>query len=129
MGYFDDTRFDSMNDMMDAVNTVVERNLHNLTTEVTAEQLGLDPRAGYRLMINEDYIVVYSSNRGVLDYYGGFEYVDSDCVAQLGDYVFYSAEDDRVAGCLEQYYQTGEDDEDDYDPMDDFNYVGSRHHY
>lgn len=112
MGYIADVRFTSVSDMVDAVNEMVERNLREMTTEVEAKQLGLDPRAGYRLMVTEEYIVVYASNRGVLDYYGGFEYVDSNSVSQLGDYVFYSAEDDRVADCLEQYFQT-EDDEDD----------------
>lgn len=111
MGYFDDTRFHSMDEMVDAINTVVERNLYELATEVTAEDLGLDRRAGYRLLVTEDYIIVYASNRGVLDYYGGFEYVDAGCVSQMGDYVFYSAEDDRVADCLEYYY--GRDVEED----------------
>jgi hypothetical protein len=36
-----------------------------------------------------------------LDYYGGFEYIDSDYVKTYGEYVFYSADADRVQEVLE----------------------------
>jgi hypothetical protein len=68
-------------------------------TEVSANQLGLDPRAfwGYAY-VDESAIVVTKEQTRLLDYYGGFEYVDKDYRREVGDYVFYLAEDDRVAG-------------------------------
>jgi hypothetical protein len=55
--------------------------------------------------------------------YGGGEYVNKDDVSEIGDYVFYSADDSRVAGWLGLYEEdTGED-------IDNPNWVGSRHHY
>ena len=104
MGYFTDTEFDSVADMMDAVNEVVERNVAIKMTTVNADQLGLDIRAGYRLYVDENYIVVHVNNARPLDYYGGFEYVDSSCVQIIGDYKFYSSEDDRVQGHIEHYF-------------------------
>jgi hypothetical protein len=89
--------------------------------EVSPKDLGLDDRSCYRLWKGHDCVVVKKDDLGRFNYYGGGEYVDKDCVMQLGDYVVYSAEDSRVAGWLGQ--------EEEVDPMDDFNYVGSRHHY
>ena len=90
--------------------------------ETTAEQLGIDNRACWKLWKGDDCVAIRKDDKGRFDYYGGGEYVDKDCVAQLGDYVFYSAEDSRVAGWLGI-------EEEEVDPLDDFNYVGSRHHY
>ena len=106
MGYFTDTKFDSVADMMDAVNEVVERNVRQMTV-VNADQLGLDIRAGSRLYVDENYIVVAVGSSRALDYYGGFEYVDSACVQVIGDFKFYSFEDERVQGHIEHYFQTG----------------------
>lgn len=97
MGFFTDTKFDSVADLQDAINTVVERHVDSMR-KVTAEQLGLDPRCG-SAWADEDYIVTYTSNR--FDYYGGFEYVDKDDVQVLGDYKFYSANSSRIADCIE----------------------------
>lgn len=105
MGYFDDTRFDSVYDMIDAVNTVVERNIRENMEPCKASELGLDNRAGYGLFVNEDFIAVDNGSRSSLDYYGGFEYVDRDCVTVIGDYTFYSADDDRVREHIETYYE------------------------
>ena len=81
-----------------------------LTTgeRVTAAALGLDQRACYgvwamkpRYENDEDsWIAVSTRNRRMLDYYGGFEYVDQDQVIVLGSYVFYSGVDSRVADHL-----------------------------
>ena len=68
---------------------------------VSAAAVGLDPRAGM-LYVTEDAIVV-RGRTGSLEYYGGFEYVDSELTTQLGEYKVYFADDERVAGCLEIY--------------------------
>ena len=70
--------------------------------KVPAEKMGLDRRSG-TLFITPDCIATYKSNDRALQYYGGFEYVDNQYRHEMGDYVFYSAEDDRVRDHLEQY--------------------------
>lgn len=110
MGYFDHTRFDSIYDMVDAVNEVVRRNVLDNMEQVSADELGLDRRCG-RVWVCEDFIAVEGGSQS-LDYYGGFEYVDRDCVTVMGDYKFYSAEDDRVRDAIDVYYETAEAEED-----------------
>ena len=69
---------------------------------VPAKQLGLDNRCG-KLFVSPDCVGVYKGNDRTLQYYGGFEYVDKEYRHEMGDYVFYSAEDNRVQGHLETY--------------------------
>lgn len=82
-------------------------------TEVQAKDLGLDPRAfwGYAY-VDESAIVVIKEQARTLDYYGGFEYVDKDYRREVGDYVFYLAEDDRVRGHIERFMVIDEEMED-----------------
>ena len=127
MGYFTDTKFSDLEQMIEAVDTVVERNIRALATEAAAEDLGLDRRAGYRLLVTEDAVIVQQGNRGSLDYYGGFEYVNANCVTVLGSYVIYSAQDDRVKDCLYYYFEREQANEN--DNSDDFNSVTSPEHY
>jgi hypothetical protein len=70
--------------------------------KVPAVKLGLDNRSG-SLFISPDCIAVYKANDRALQYYGGFEYVDTEYRHEMGDFVFYSAEDDRVQGHLQDY--------------------------
>jgi hypothetical protein len=102
MGYFDDTQFDDTHDMLDAIETVVQRHVQRMQ-EVLPEDLGLDRRAGYRLYVDRDFIVCSAGNDRSLQYYGGFEYVDKECRREAGDWVFYSRDDSRVEGHLEQF--------------------------
>lgn len=125
MGYFDDSKFSSLEDMIQAVDTVVERNIRALATETQPENLGLDRRAGHSVLVTEDAVIVSAAYRGSLDYYGGFEYVDKNCVTVLGSYVIYSAQDERVKECLDVYFQRNEQ----YADEDDFNSVSSPAHY
>ena len=81
-------------------------------TPVKARQLGLDSRAGYQLYIGEDVIAVDRDQDRSLQYYGGFEYVDKNYRTEVGDFVFYSANDSRVYDVLE-YYQNPDDEGDD----------------
>ena len=97
MGYFTDTDFDSVGELQDAINEVVERHVRKMRS-VSADKLGLDIRCGMA-WVDEDYIVAYASNR--FDYYGGFEYVDKDDVQTIGDYKFYSANSSRIADAIE----------------------------
>jgi hypothetical protein len=81
------------------------RRIVNAMEYVPADALGLDRRAGYRLFVNEDCIVVSKDDDRTLQYYGGFEYVDKDYRIEMGDYVIYLADDERVRGHIETYYE------------------------
>lgn len=70
--------------------------------------LGLDQRASYGGMWadlrNEEWVAVKKDEDRVLQYYGGFEYIDKEFRKELGDYVFYLTEPDeegRVNSCFE----------------------------
>ena len=72
---------------------------------VPADQIGLDRRAAYRVWVDEDAIIVSKDQDRTLQYYGGFEYVEARARIECGDYVIYTNDDQRVADCLEQYYE------------------------
>ena len=75
--------------------------------KVPAVKLGLDNRCG-SLFIDPDCIAVYKANDRSLQYYGGFEYVDTTFRYEMGDYVFYSYEDSRVQDHLDEYLNSVE---------------------
>jgi hypothetical protein len=102
MGFFTDTDFDSTLDMIDAVNEVVERNIRKFD-QVPASDLGLDIRCG-RLMVDivDEVIAVPNHNIRMLDYYGGFEYIkEGDGRVTVGDYTFFTSDNERVNDCFE----------------------------
>jgi hypothetical protein len=79
-------------------------------TEVSAKELGLDPRSFYGVAyVDQSAIVLMKEQDRKLQYYGGFEYVDKDYRREVGDYVFYLAEDDRVRGHLDRYFGVEEE--------------------
>ena len=96
--------FDKLNSLQWEINKKVEAIIDEEFREVTPKEVGLDPRAGYNIFINEDYIAVRKGNRRTLDYYGGFEDVDEEHVTVLGDMVFYSADDERVQDHLDEFF-------------------------
>lgn len=71
------------------------------------ESVGLDPRVG-PIFINEEAIAVCKQNDGTLQYYGGFEYVDKTFRQEIGDYVFYIGDDDRVREHINKYLEKKE---------------------
>jgi hypothetical protein len=85
--------------LMDRVNDMVTEMADNMEL-VTASDLGLDSRASYRgLYVSRDGILVEGDTRS-LDYYGGFQYVDSEARQQLGNWTMYTSADERVRGHL-----------------------------
>ena len=95
-------------ELISEINSKVEGLINEEFREVTPKDVGLDSRAGYRLFINEDYIAVSRGNPRTIDYYGGFEYVDEEHVTVLGDYIFYSADDERVQDHLDEFFMQEE---------------------
>ena len=74
---------------------------------VSADQVGLDHRCGsVHVSVNEDFIAVNSTTR--IEYYGGFEYIDSDYKTTIGHITFYSGEHSRVRDCIEYYIENTE---------------------
>lgn len=72
--------------------------------EVQAEDVGLDRRSAYRLYVDKDRtcIAVSESYDRALQYYGGFEYVDREYRREVGNWVFYFADSERVQGHLDR---------------------------
>ena len=64
-----------------------------------ANKFGLDPRCGH-LLLGEDFIA--SSAPRLVDYYGGFEYVSTECVIQVGTWKVYSIDDGSVQAAWER---------------------------
>ena len=98
-------------DLMNEINTKVDRLINDEFREVSPQELGLDPRAGYHLFINEEYIAVGNGNRRSLDYYGGFEYVDEEHVTVLGEYIFYSDDCERIQRHLDNVFNPEKEEE------------------
>lgn len=90
--------------IVNVMNDMVEQLIDDKFQMVKPKEVGLDTRSSYQLFINEDYIAIRKSDRRSLDYYGGFEYVDEEHVTVLGDYIFYSADDERVQGHLDEFF-------------------------
>lgn len=87
-----------------AVNVKLNELVQSMTP-AKAEDLNLDRRAGYHLYVCPDCVGVSLKDDSFLQYYGGFEYVHSSCRKEYGEFVFYTNDDDRVALCLEHYYE------------------------
>lgn len=86
----------SISDFISEVNHTLNKLVQQME-QVNPVDIGLDQRSSCGpLYINSEWIVSTSASAGVLNYYGGFEYVDSHCVLSMGDYVLYSAEHSRV---------------------------------
>lgn len=97
----------SIYDLVDTIAERMERYINKHTTHIPATAAGLDNRCGY-IYIDEDCIVVSKSNDRMLQYYGGFEYVDKEYRQEIGDYVVYLNDDERVLGHIERYYEKEE---------------------
>jgi hypothetical protein len=95
---------DNVYGLIDTVTNTVDNFVFNHMTKTKAENLGLDNRAGYTLYVNDDCIAVSKVNDRSLQYYGGFEYIDESDRAELGEWVFYMSESDRVSECLDTFY-------------------------
>jgi hypothetical protein len=76
-------------------------------TSVNGSAVNLDQRC-YGLHVIDDMIIVHKNNDRSLQYYGGFEYVDSDFRSEFGEWVIYYSDDDRVRECIEYFNEQSE---------------------
>ena len=97
------------------INAQMDDFVHSMDP-VKPQELGLDGRCGWDFWVNKDCIVVEKGTDSVLQYYGGFEYVNKASRSEVGDYVIYLATDDRVREHIEQYFsnEDAELEEEDY---------------
>lgn len=103
-----------MYDIIDEVNELIESKLNTEDFEkgLRSTKWNLDERARpSQFWYNTDCLVVKGSTR-MLDYYGGFEYVDDEYKKTLGDYTFYSTEHSRVSSLVDRMYGVDEEEED-----------------
>jgi hypothetical protein len=95
-------------DISEQVQNYVNENMEEVFLNET--KIGLDPRASYApIFINRSGIAVKKSYDRNMQYYGGFEYVYKEYRHEMGDYVFYLADDERVGGHIDSYYEQKEE--------------------
>lgn len=97
-----------ISDFVYRMNGHIERYVIDHMERTDAAAVGLDARAAYELFITKDGIAVGKHEDGALQYYGGFEYVGKKYRTEMGDYVFYSIDDDRVYECIDRFYSIEE---------------------
>ncbi len=93
----------SIDELNNQVEILTDNYLEGLE-KVSAEDIGLDPRAGSSLWISPTEVVIQDHNVNRLEYYGGFEYVSPCCKSVVGELVIYNDEDSRVADAIRVYY-------------------------
>lgn len=92
-------------DLVEDIEHRVEAYVREACKPALAQDLGLDQRAAYGLWVSNDNeaIIIRKAQKRSMEYYGGFEYVDREHVREMGNYVFYFRECERVHGHLEEY--------------------------
>ena len=91
-------------DIIDDANDAMRKLLNDMDY-VQADDVGLDRRAAYRLWVNTDCIIVNKNDDRTLQYYGGFEYVDKEYRHEMGDYVIYMRDDERIDEHITTFYE------------------------
>jgi hypothetical protein len=107
----------SLEEMFEEIDSRLHDALEQMVM-VTAADVGLDLRAGRRLWIDSQHIVVRSSDDRILQYYGGFQYVDPEYRSEFRGYVIYrrkepyeaDLDEDRVGGALDFYSERQEEE-------------------
>jgi len=98
--------FEALEEIEEQVNQLVSEHM----TCCNAADLGLDPRAGYRIYVADGMLAVDADTNRILRYYGGFEYIDAQFVKHMGNWVFYIEDDlGRVSDCLQFFSEKDAD--------------------
>ena len=109
-----DLQCDNFDQLLTYVNSLAEEMLKT-TIAVHAAEVGLDYRCGH-LYVGQDFVAIPKSMKRIVDYYGGFEYVDKEYVHTIGEYVFYQNGSNRIERIIDKAY--GNEDEEDDDGED-----------
>lgn len=98
-------------ELIGTIDHSVELHINKHMTQISParDNIGIDPRAASTLYVSYDAIAVPREQDRTLQYYGGFEYVDKEYRVEMGEYVFYLGEDDRVAGHIERFFDKDEE--------------------
>jgi hypothetical protein len=89
--------------LIERVNEMAQEMLDEMVADGDAQfksatDLGLDGRASWdKLIVSADFIAIKKDADRNMQYYGGFEYVNKSFRKEIGEYVFYMAEDSRVS--------------------------------
>lgn len=81
---------------------MIEEKLTNIKNQmelVKAQDVGLDSRCG-KMFICQDGILVEGDTK-LIDYYGGFEYINENDKMIIGEYTFYLNQNERVETCVQ----------------------------
>lgn len=112
----------TIDELIEHAETLMVKFLNEHCKQMTASDIeasSLDSRALSRhyAWYSEDHIITTAANRRNLDYYGGFEYVDSESVRTFGEYVIYTREFDecRVSRVLDSINFANADEHDEED--------------
>lgn len=96
----------SFHDFYDLIDDLAIEFVKSMVVVTNLSKLGLDQRSASKVYVNRDCIAVRKGeNDRLLQYYGGFEYVDKSSRKEVGDYVFYVDTDSRVEGHLNIFYE------------------------
>ena len=85
-------------DIQESINSLQE-DIAAKCKVLPASKFGLDVRCG-TLLLGPDFLA--STAPRLVDYYGGFEYVDAAHVTLVGTWKVYSTDDERIATAWEQ---------------------------
>ena len=96
----------SVFDIIDDASSQIQLLINDQFVKMNAGDCELDSRSG-TVFVSQDCIVIHKSNRRTLDYYGGFEYVDEDCVTVVDEWVVYDVESERVQRAIEAAVENG----------------------
>lgn len=86
-------------EIADFANTFIEEK----TKTIRAEDLGLDSRIP-NIRVGDGFIATLRESHAekMLQYYGGFEYIEEEDIKYMGDYKFYFDSSDRVREALDK---------------------------
>mgnify|MGYP003147015496 CR=1 FL=1 len=98
-------------ELQEQVDQLVEKYFEDSgAVSVSADAVGLDARAGTVYVSTEERYIAVVGNTRLIDYYGGFEYIDEENRVVVGGTTFYSEDHDRVADALEYFIDLQQQD-------------------
>ena len=91
----------SFNTIIEEIDDLVEGVISRMT-KTLGKECGLDSRCG-TLWVSDECIAINKNSKRSFEYYGGLEYVNREDVVELGDYVIYSSDAQRINSMINYY--------------------------